>query len=171
MTFFNGLRFGDQLVFESRFRRSRACAPQSGCSAPRSERYASRGALSGAAFSLAAMLLPAAPALAQTVYGYTFTPPSASGSPRIISVELNSDKLRAGGPIDIRVTTTPDVVRVVTGSGKRQGTLSRIRSGVFASESTLPHVGGLLSLGIKLHFEATTASGKATSVDVPVHYR
>jgi hypothetical protein len=117
------------------------------------------------------MVLAAAPGLAQTVYGYTFTPPSATGSPRIISVELNSDKLRAGGPIDIRVTTTPDVVRVVTGSGKRQGTLSRIRSGVFTSDSTLPHVGGLLSVGIKLHFEATTAGGKATSVDVPVHYR
>jgi hypothetical protein len=49
--------------------------------------------------------------------------------------------------------------------------LSRLRSGVFASDTTLPHVGGLLTVHVKLHFEATTASGKTTTVDVPVRYR
>jgi hypothetical protein len=172
MTFFGGLGVGDRSVFESRFRPSRACAPQSESTAPQSGRRARFRAIPAAAWALAAMLFrPAAPGSAQTVYGYTFTPPTATGTPRIISVELNSDRLRAGGPIDIRVTTTPDVVRVVTGSGRRQGTLSRIRSGVFTSDSTLPHVGGLLSVGIKLHFVASTAAGKTISIDVPVHYR
>jgi hypothetical protein len=130
-----------------------------------------------------------APALAQTApaqapaqtapaqapapaYGYVFTPPApATGSPQILKVELNSAVLRAGGPIAIRVTTTPDVARVVTGSGKRQGTLTLAAPGVFTSQSTLPHVGGLLSVHVKLHFAATTADGKTTAVDVPVSYK
>jgi hypothetical protein len=171
MTFFGGLRFGDQLVFQSRFRLGKPSVPRFERCAPRPERCVPLGAIAAAAFSLAAMFGPGSQAAAQTVYGYTFTPPPATGSPRILSVELNSDALHAGGPIDIRVTTTPDVVRVVTGSGKRQGTLSRLRSGVFASDATLPHVGGLLTVHVKLHFEATTASGKTTTVDVPVRYR
>jgi hypothetical protein len=127
----------------------------------------------------------AAPAFAQTtpasdatpiVYGYTFTPPAtspetATGTPRFISIELNSDHLRAGGPIAIRVTTTPDVVKVTTGNGKHSGTLTQSGSGIFTSESSLPHIGGLASVRIKLHFEATTADGTSISLDVPVSYR
>lgn len=36
-------------------------------------------------------------------YGFTFTPPApADGAPEILKIELNSDKLHAGGPIAIR---------------------------------------------------------------------
>ena len=105
-------------------------------------------------------------------YGYVFTPTAqTSGTPAILKVELNSDHLRAGGPIDIRVTTTSDVVRVVTGSGKRSGTLAMDSAGVFTSESNLPHLGGLATIHIKLHFQAFTQSGTSTSLDVPVSYR
>jgi hypothetical protein len=122
----------------------------------------------------ACALAPAA-SIGQTTppptYAYTFTPPVAEGSPRINKVELNSDHLQAGGPIAIRVTTTPDVIQVVTGNGKRSGALTKTGSGIFTSESTLPKIGGLTTVRISLHFVATTASGQSTSVDVPVHYR
>jgi hypothetical protein len=94
-----------------------------------------------------------------------------TGSPRIIKVELNSDHLRAGGPIAIRVTTTPDVIQVVTGHGSRSGALTKSGPGIFTSQSTLPRLGGLASVPISLHFVGTTASGQSTSVDVPVRYR
>jgi hypothetical protein len=112
----------------------------------------------------------ASPAKSEPTYGYTFTPPPVSGSPRITLVQLNSDRLHAGGPIDIKVTTTTDVVKVTTGNGNRQGTLTQAGPGVFVSEATLPHVGGPLVIHIKLHFAAYTADGKSVSVDVPVSY-
>jgi hypothetical protein len=120
------------------------------------------------------LLVPAASAAQTTpppTYTYTFTPASAQGSPKIRKVELNSDHLQAGGPIAIRVTTTPDVVQVVTGNGPQSGVLTKTGPGIFASESTLPRVGGLATVRISIHFVATTASGQSTSVDVPVHYR
>jgi hypothetical protein len=104
-------------------------------------------------------------------YAYTFKPAAVQGSPRISKVELNSDHLQAGGPIAIRVTTTPDVIQVVTGNGSQSGALTRTGPGIFTSESTLPRVGGLATVRISIHFVATTASGQSTSVDVPVHYR
>ncbi len=136
--------------------------------------------------ALALVALSTLPALAQTAappaapvppptppnYAYTFTPPSqGAGTPQILKVELNSDHLHAGGPIAIRVTTTPDVVKVTTGNGKRSGQLTQSAPGIFTSESTLPHAGGIASLRIKLHFQASTASGTSISVDVPVSYR
>jgi hypothetical protein len=129
-----------------------------------------------ATFALGAFCALALPAAAQApspsppAYGFLYTPPPAQGTPQILKVELNSNHLRAGGPIDIRVTTTPDVVKVVTGNGKRQGTLTMSAPGIFTSSSTLPHVGGFATIRIKLHFQATSAAGTSVSLDVPVTY-
>jgi hypothetical protein len=125
------------------------------------------------AAALLAVLMPLAAAANETapVYTYTWVPPESVGSPRILKVELNSDRLRAGGPIAIRVTTSRNVVQVVTGKGDRQGSLTKEQPGVFESISTLPHLGGLLTVRIAIHVTATTAAGKSASVDVPVLYR
>jgi hypothetical protein len=124
---------------------------------------------------LAVFVSSVAPAFAQDdapTYGFSFVPPApASGTNKILKIQLNSDDLHAGGPIAIRVTTTPDVTQVVTGNGRHQGSLTRISPGIFTSQSTLPHVGGLLHVHIKLHFEATTADGRVEDVDVPVAYK
>jgi hypothetical protein len=130
-----------------------------------------------AAFCTVASALPVAaqqpslsPPPSPPAYGFLYTPAPAQGSPQILKVELNSAHLRAGGPIDIRVTTTPDVVKVVTGNGKRQGALTMVSPGIFTSTATLPHVGGFATIRIKLHFQATTATGTSVSLDVPVTY-
>jgi hypothetical protein len=118
---------------------------------------------------------PLAIAAAQTprpTYDFVLIPPPTTGTPRILKVQLNSDHLSAHGPIAIRVSTTRDVVSVVTGRGHFSGTLTRVAPGVFTSESTLPRI--RLPFGaahFKIHFEATTASGKEASLDVPVTYR
>ncbi|HMD01607.1 MAG TPA: hypothetical protein VKG44_01460 [Candidatus Baltobacteraceae bacterium] len=127
--------------------------------------------LARAAFLALAATLPAN-AQTATVYGYTWSPAApATTSPAILKVELNSDHLQAGGPIAIRVSTTPDVVKVVTGNGPRSGALTSVAPGIFTSQATLPRVGGIASVKIKLHFVATTADGKSAAVDVPVSYR
>ncbi len=129
---------------------------------------------SKSSYTLAALLLvlaPAVPAFAGDVtYGYVFLPPPTTGAPRIRKVELNSDELHSGGTIAIRVTTSPDVVAVVTGSGKHQGSLLRVGRGVFRGDSSLPRIGGFLRVRVKLHFQATTADGRQASVEVPVTY-
>jgi hypothetical protein len=125
--------------------------------------------------ALAGALVCGDVALAQpapVAYGFAFTPPApVTGPAEILKIELNSDDLRAGGPIAIRVTTLPDVTQVMTGNGRHRGTLARLAPGVFASQSTLPHVGGLLHIHIRLHFEATTPDGRTEDVDVPVTYK
>jgi hypothetical protein len=119
--------------------------------------------------AVAAAHIAYAPATATPDYEFTFTPPPQSGTPRILEVQLNSDRLHGGGPIDIRVTTTPDVVNVTTGNGSQSGALTQRAPGVFTSEATLPHIGAdLIVKHIKLHFSATTAAGTSVSVDAPV---
>jgi hypothetical protein len=121
--------------------------------------------------SLLSLATPLSAFADDPTYGYVFLPPATSGTPRIRKVELNSDELHAGGTIAIRVTTTPDVVAVVTGSGKHQGTLERVGRGVFRGDSTLPHLGGFLRVRVKLHFSATTADGREADAEVPVSYK
>jgi hypothetical protein len=104
-------------------------------------------------------------------YSYVFVPTVPQSDPRIFKVELNSDRLQAGGSIAIRVTTTPDVVAVETGNGPRSGQLTQISPGVFTTLSTLPRLGGLATIKISLHFVSKTTDGRSSSVDVPVHYR
>jgi len=125
----------------------------------------------GAALASYAVLPAPGAAESSPAYGYVFTPPASKGSPRIIKVELNAERLRAGGPIAIRVTTTRDVVKVTSGNGKRAGDLTKVAPGVFTSASTLPRLGGLMTLKISIHFEATAANGQSAALDVPVHYR
>lgn len=66
-------------------------------------------------------------------YGYVSVPTVPQSDPSIFKVELNSNRLQAGGPIAIRVTTTPDVVAVETGNGPRSGELTRTSPGVFTA--------------------------------------
>jgi hypothetical protein len=124
-----------------------------------------------AAAALLSLAAPLSASADDTAYGYVFLPPPTAGTPCIRKVELNSDDLHAGGTIAIRVTTTPDVVAVVTGNGKHRGSLLRVGRGVFRGDSTLPHIGGFLRVHVKLHFEATTADGREAVADVPVSYR
>ena len=94
------------------------------------------------------------------------------GSPQILEVDLNSNVLKAQGDIDIRVLTSPDVVKVVSRSGGHSGEVHKVGDGEFVAAGKLPKlpffVGGV---SFNLEFIASTGDGRSTSVTVPVKLR
>jgi hypothetical protein len=122
--------------------------------------------------TLSPLVEPAASPTADP-YAYRFVPrqpahPEA-GTPQIFAVYLNDRTLRSGGVILIKVATSPDVVKVVSRSGGREGVLRQAGPGDFEANSKLPKIPfiaeGMTTL---LEFVASNADGKTVSVKVPV---
>jgi len=114
---------------------------------------------------------PIAPASAE--YPYRFVPAQpatyAAGAPQIFAVYLNSHTLVSHGPIQIRVVTSGNVVKLVTHSNGQTGTVPKVRAGDFEAKSKLPAIPFIASgITTTLEFEATSASGKTVTVGVPV---
>jgi hypothetical protein len=120
----------------------------------------------------------ASPAASPTAdpYAYRFVPRQpdhpAAGIPQIFAVYLNDQTLHSGGLILIKVATSPDVIRVVSRSGGREGVLQQAGPGDFEANSKLPKIPfiaeGMTTL---LEFIASNADGKSVSVKVPVKLR
>lgn len=106
-------------------------------------------------------------------YAYRFVPRQpdnpAPGTPQIFAVYLNDKKLHSLGPFDIKVATSPDVVKVVTGSGGQDGDLAMVAPGDFEATSKLPKV-PFIAKGMIIYLQviATGQSGVKTTVRVPV---
>jgi len=67
------------------------------------------------------------------------------------------------------VTTSPDVVKVVSRNGGREGVIPEVVPGDFEAASKLPKVPFIASgMTLDLEFVATGASGAKTTVRVPV---
>ena len=116
------------------------------------------------------------PSSSSSPYKYRFIPQlpaqPAAGQPLIYAVYLNDSALRSRGPIQIKVVTTPDVVKVTSGGGGRSGVIPRIATGDFETSSTLPPIPFLArGVSVDLLFTATNVSGKTFTVDVPVKVR
>lgn len=106
-------------------------------------------------------------------YHYRFVPhppPHPSpGQPQIYAVYLNDKKLHSLGPIDIRVETNPEVVKVVSRSNGRDGVVPLVSPGVFVADGRLPKIPFIAEgMSIDIEFIATTADGRKTIVGVPV---
>ena len=104
-------------------------------------------------------------------YKYRFVPRGAlrAGEPKIYAVYLNDKKLRSLGPINIKVATTPDVVKVVSRSNGREGTIPLVTPGDFEATSMLPKIPFIAAgMTLELEFIATTANGRTAIVRVPV---
>lgn len=106
-------------------------------------------------------------------YGYRFVPRQPdhvpAGQPQIFAVYLNSNKLKSLGPIDIKVSTSPDVIKVFTESNGRENAIPMIGPGDFEAASKLPKLPFIASgVTTTLNFVAVGASGKRVSVPVPV---
>ncbi|MBD5605247.1 MAG: hypothetical protein IAI48_09180, partial [Candidatus Eremiobacteraeota bacterium] len=108
----------------------------------------------------------AAPAVTVTAtpspYHYRFIPHvpqhPAPGDPIIYAVYLNEEKLRSLGPIDIRVETSPEVVKVVSRSNGRDGVVPMLSPGVFVATGKLPKIPFIAEgMSLDLSFIATTA--------------
>jgi hypothetical protein len=114
-----------------------------------------------------------APTTPADSYKYRFVPRQpdhpASGVPQIFAVYLNEHTLHSQGPIQIKVTTSSDVVKVVSQSGSHQGNIPEVVPGDFEAFSTLPKVPFIASgMTLFLEFVATGPTGEKTSVRVPV---
>ena len=104
-------------------------------------------------------------------YKYRFVPRNAAraGEPKIYAVYLNDKKLRSLGPIDIKVATTPDVVKVVSRSNGREGIIPLVTPGTFEATSMLPKIPFIATgMTLEIEFIATTANGRTAIVRVPV---
>jgi hypothetical protein len=106
-------------------------------------------------------------------YKYRFVPRQpdhpAAGVPQIFAVYLNDETLRSMGPIQIKVTTSNDAVKVVSEANGHQGVIPEIVPGDFEAISTLPKVPFIASgMTLYLQFVATGPTGAKTSVRVPV---
>ncbi len=118
---------------------------------------------------------PPAPATAPTVnpYKYRYVPRyranRAADAPQIFAVYLNDKQLHSLGPIRIRVETTENVVKVVSRSNGRDGTIPPVAPGRFEATSVLPKIPFIAAgMSLDLQFIATTAAGKTSIVRVPV---
>jgi hypothetical protein len=109
-------------------------------------------------------------------YTYRFVPRQpdnpAPGTPAIYAVYLNDKKLHSQGPIDIKVTTSPEVVKVVSRSGGQEGVIPMVAPGDFEANSKLPKVPFIASgMTVYLDFVATGPTGIKTTVRVPVQLK
>lgn len=114
-----------------------------------------------------------APAATPSPYAYRFVPHQpahlAPGQPQIFAVYLNAKTLRSHGPIRMKVETSPDVVKVVSRSNGREGTLALIAAGDFEAASVLPKIPFIAAgMSVDLEFVAIGADGRRTVVRVPV---
>jgi hypothetical protein len=106
-------------------------------------------------------------------YAYRFVPHQpdhvAPGTPQIFAVYLNSKDLHSLGPILIKVSTSPDVVKVVSQNGSSAGVVPMISPGDFEATSKLPKIPFIASgIEIYIDFIATGPTGAKTTVRVPV---
>lgn len=107
------------------------------------------------------------------LYLYRFVPGQpdrpAADQPQIFAVYINGKTLHSLGPIDIRVVTSANVVKVTSSSNGRTGSLAEIGPGDFQAHSGLPKIPRIAAgITTTLDFTASSSDGKAVTVGVPI---
>ncbi|HEY0382320.1 MAG TPA: hypothetical protein VGC72_08985 [Candidatus Elarobacter sp.] len=105
-------------------------------------------------------------------FTYVVTPPApaAANAPRIVEIAANDRVLHQGGMLLVRITTSPDVARVIARTWNREIGIPQISSGVFSGQEQLPTGIPFFMLNRTYQIEVvvTTADGRSTSFTVPV---
>jgi len=99
------------------------------------------------------------------------TPPASAPTdgPQIVDVSLNDRTLRSGGPVLVRVRTSPNVVGVEARAMGRSLAIPQSAPGTFLLSGAIP--GGVPFFLLGKHeivFAALTADGRQTTLSVPV---
>jgi hypothetical protein len=116
----------------------------------------------------------AAPSPPPNPFGYIITPTPVPATtpdgPHIIEVELNDRRIRAGGPLLVRVITSANVVGVEARALGRFIPIPQSSPGLFNLEYMMP--GGIpfwwLNKSYNIVIAAATADGRQTSVSFPM---
>ncbi len=118
-----------------------------------------------------AALATVGPATATYIYRFVPGQPEhpPADQPQIFAVYLNAKALHSQGPIDIRVITSANVVKVSTTSNGHTGSVSEVGPGDFQAHSKLPKL-PIIASGITttLNFTAVSSDGKTVTVGVPI---
>ena len=97
-------------------------------------------------------------------------PPAAGNAPRIVEIAANDRVLHKGGMLLVRVTTSPDVARVLARTMGHEIYIPQMSPGVFSGQEQLPT--GIpffmLNRTYQIEIVATTADGRSASFTVPV---
>jgi hypothetical protein len=100
----------------------------------------------------------------------TPVPASTPDGPHILQVELNDRRIRAGGPLLVRVITSANVVGVEARALGRFIPIPQSSPGLFALAYMMP--GGIpfwwLNRSYNIVIAAATADGRQTSVSFPM---
>jgi len=104
-------------------------------------------------------------------FAYVVDPtPGPSGAPRIVEIALNDRVLHKGGPLLVRVMTSPDVTTVVARTMGRELGIPQGGPGYFSGQDQLPSAIPffLLNRTYQIEFVASTADGRSTSYTLPI---
>ncbi len=97
-------------------------------------------------------------------------PPAANGAPRIAEIAVNDRILHKGGLLLVRITTSPDVTRVIARTMDHEIGIPQISPGVFSGQEQLPS--GIpffmLNRTYQIDIVATTGDGRSASFTLPV---
>jgi hypothetical protein len=115
-----------------------------------------------------------APVVTANPFGYIINPPPVPATlpdgPHILQVDLNDRRIRAGGPLLVRVFTSANVVGVEARALGRFIPIPQSSPGLFALAYTMP-LGipfWLLNRNYDIVIAAATADGRQTSVSFPM---
>lgn len=97
-------------------------------------------------------------------------PPSVDpGLPQILEIDLNDQRLNAPGPLIVRVITSANTTAVYAHVEGQTFGIPAAQPGRFELAATLPTLPSYMKgRNYDFDFEAMTADGKRTHVDVPV---
>lgn len=106
-------------------------------------------------------------------YGYVTKSPSQPNAdptlPQIFEVDINAEQLSAPGPLAVRVLTSANAVTVYAHVEGQTFGIPLTQAGQFELAVALPTVPpAMRGRNYTFDFEALTADGKRTQVDIPV---
>lgn len=116
---------------------------------------------------------PAPSATPPSPYLYIVEPPpepaAAPDGPKIVRIELNDRTLRPGGLLAVRVTTTPNVNRIVASTSGYSIDIVKAADGLFAGMTNLPSGVPLWFLRTyQVTFTAFAQDGRRATATIPV---
>jgi hypothetical protein len=86
----------------------------------------------------------------------------------IVSITIDPTDLVSGGPVDVSVATTPDIVSVEALVGPRRITIPEVESGMYHGTATVPRFPRFIHGHFKVRFFGRTAGGETVGADTTV---